>query len=145
MIAGKSSTDQAPARLFAYRERALFQRLIELLVQASVDYLSWQIEAGVDAVQIFDTWAAVLPSSEFERWCLEPVAALVAKLRLRYKDARIIGFPKGIEHKLMFLVAETTARMAGGDALDQAVYAVTEEVAAEMQGEWLREAPTAKR
>ena len=119
MIAGKSSPDQAPARLFAYRERALFQRLIELLAQASVDYLSWQIEAGVDAVQIFDTWAGVLPSSEFERWCLEPVAAIVAKLRLRYKDARIIGFPKGIEHKLMDFATRTKIDVLGlGSSVD---------------------------
>lgn len=119
MIAGKSLPDQAPARLFAYRERALFQRLIELLVQASVDYLSWQIEAGVDAVQIFDTWAGVLPSSEFERWCLEPVAAIVAKLRLLYKDARIIGFPKGIEHKLMDFAARTKIDVLGlGSSVD---------------------------
>lgn len=119
MIAGKSLPDQAPARLFAYRERALFQRLIELLVQASVDYLSWQIEAGVDAVQIFDTWAGVLPSSEFERWCLEPVAAIVAKLRLRYKDARIIGFPKGKEHKLMDFAARTKIDVLGlGSSVD---------------------------
>ena len=57
MIAGKSTPDQAPARLFAYRDPDLFQRLIDRLVEASIDYLAWQIEAGVEAVQIFDTWA----------------------------------------------------------------------------------------
>jgi uroporphyrinogen decarboxylase len=116
MIAGRSSSDQAPARLFAYREQALFQRLIRLLVQASVDYLSWQIEAGVDAVQIFDTWAGVLPSAEFERWCVEPVAAIVAKLRLRHKNARIIGFPKGVGHRLMDFAAQTKIDALGLDS-----------------------------
>jgi uroporphyrinogen decarboxylase len=119
MIAGTSSADQAPARLFAYRETALFQRLIELLVEASVDYLSWQIEAGVDAVQIFDTWAGVLPSPEFERWCLEPVASIVAKLRLRHADACIIGFPKGVEHRLMDFAARTKIDVLGlGSSID---------------------------
>ena len=70
MIAGKSTSDQAPARLFAYRHRDLFQRLIDRLVEASIDYLALQIEAGVEAVQIFDTWAGVLPVAEFERWVL---------------------------------------------------------------------------
>jgi uroporphyrinogen decarboxylase len=115
MVAGKSSPDQALARLFAYRERALFQRLIEVLVEASVDYLSWQIEAGVDAVQIFDTWAGVLPSGEFGRWCIEPVAAIVAKLRLRHKDARIIGFPKGPGGRLVDYAARTEIDVLGLD------------------------------
>jgi uroporphyrinogen decarboxylase len=119
MIAGKSSADQAPARLFAYRERARFQRLIELLVEASVDYLSWQIEAGVEAVQIFDTWAGILPPAEFERWCLEPVAAIVAKLRLRHEDARIIGFPMGVEHRLIDIAARTKIDALGlGSSVD---------------------------
>jgi len=113
MVGGKSSPDQAAARLFAYREQAMLQRLIDLLVEASVDYLSWQIEAGVDAVQIFDTWAGVLPCSEFERWCLEPVKAIVAKLRLRHKAARIIAFPKGPERSLADFTARTKIDVLG--------------------------------
>jgi uroporphyrinogen decarboxylase len=107
MIAGKSTPDQAPARLFAYSKRDLFQRLIDRLVQASIDYLSWQIEAGVEAVQIFDTWAGVLPFAEFERWCTAPVAAIIAGLRLRHKDARVIGFPKGAGQHLKDYAART--------------------------------------
>jgi uroporphyrinogen decarboxylase len=116
MVAGKSSPDQAPARLFAYREQALFERLIELLVEASVDYLSWQIEAGADAVQIFDTWAGVLPAGEFARWCLEPVTAIVAKLRLRHKNARIIGFPKGPGGRLVDYAPRTKIDALGLDS-----------------------------
>jgi uroporphyrinogen decarboxylase len=116
MIAGKSSADQAPARLFAYRERELFQRLIYLLVEASVDYLSWQIEAGADAVQIFDSWAGVLPAAEFKRWCLEPVAAIVAKLRLRHKAARIIAFPKGEGHRLIDFASRAKIDALGLDS-----------------------------
>ncbi|MCI0598343.1 MAG: uroporphyrinogen decarboxylase [Beijerinckiaceae bacterium] len=112
MVAGKGSLDQAPARIFAYRQRDQFQRLIRRLVQASIDYLSLQIEAGVDAVQIFDTWAGVLPPAEFEHWCQEPVAAIVSGLRLRHKDARIICFLKGTGQKLMDF-----AERAGADAI----------------------------
>lgn len=115
MVGGKSSPDQALARLFAYREQTLFQRLIELLVEVSADYLSWQIEAGADAVQIFDTWAGVLPTAEFDRWCLEPVAAIVAKLRLRHKDARIIGFPKGLGGRLVDYAEHTNIDALGLD------------------------------
>jgi uroporphyrinogen decarboxylase len=107
MIAGKSTPDQSPARLFAYRQRDLFQHLVDRLTEASIDYLSWQIEAGAEAVQIFDTWAGVLPFSEFERWCLAPVTAIVAGLRLRHKNARVIGFPKGIGQALAGFAART--------------------------------------
>ncbi|MGH6800231.1 MAG: uroporphyrinogen decarboxylase [Methylocella sp.] len=116
MIAGKSVPDQAPARLFAYRQHNLFQSLIDRLVQASIDYLSLQIEAGVEAVQIFDTWAGVLPFAEFERWCLMPVEAIVAGLRLRHKDARVIGFPKGAGHHLMEFAARTGVNALGLDS-----------------------------
>ncbi len=69
MIAGHGTPDQAPARLFAYRHPDAFDDLINLLVKASAEYLIQQLKAGVDAVQIFDTWAGVLPPEEFARWC----------------------------------------------------------------------------
>ena len=74
MIAGRGTPDQAPARIFAYRHPALFQQMIDKLVAASIDYLGRQVDAGVDAIQIFDTWAGVLPAGEFERWCVKPIA-----------------------------------------------------------------------
>jgi uroporphyrinogen decarboxylase len=116
MIAGKSTPDQAPARLFAYRHRDLFQSLIDRLVRTSVDYLAWQIEAGAEAVQIFDTWAGVLPFAEFERWCLAPVEAIVTGLRLRHKEARVIGFQKGAGHRLMNFAARTGINALGLDS-----------------------------
>ena len=95
MVAGRGTPDQAPARHFAYRHPRDFQRLIDLLVEASVAYLVRQFQAGVDAVQIFDTWAGVLPPSEFGRWCIDPVRRLVAEVRRQVPGARIIGFPRG--------------------------------------------------
>jgi uroporphyrinogen decarboxylase len=94
MVAGQGTADQAPARLFSYAHPHDFQRLIDLLVEASVDYLVRQLQAGVDAVQIFDTWAGVLPPTEFKRWCTEPVRQVVAGVRRQVPGARIIGFPR---------------------------------------------------
>jgi uroporphyrinogen decarboxylase len=95
MIAGRGTPDQAPARLFAYRNRDLFAELIALLVEASADYLIRQLHAGAQAVQIFDSWSGVLPAAELERWCLAPLAAIVAKVRAEAPEAPIIAFPRG--------------------------------------------------
>ncbi len=100
MIAGRGTPDQAPARLFAYREPALFSALIDRLVDASAEYLVRQIAAGAEAVQIFDSWAGVLPPAEFERWCLAPLAALVAKVKAKARDTPIIAFPRGAATEL---------------------------------------------
>lgn len=96
MIAGKGTPDQKPARLFAYQNPVLFQRLIDLLVRGSIDYLERQFAAGVESVQIFDSWAGVLPQTEFERWCLKPILAIVEGLKARVPHARIIAFPRGV-------------------------------------------------
>ena len=95
MIAGSGTTDQSPARLFAYRFPEAFAVLIDTLVEASASYLIRQFKAGVDAVQIFDTWAGILPAGEFESWCVRPCARIVERVREEIPDAKIIGFPRG--------------------------------------------------
>jgi uroporphyrinogen decarboxylase len=100
MIAGHGSPDQALARLFAYRYRQSFTQLIDILVENSINYLARQIEAGCDAVQIFDSWSGVLPPEEFHRWCVLPVARIVDGLRAKIPNARVIGFPRGAESML---------------------------------------------
>src|SRR5580704_9814043 len=95
MIAGCGTADQSPARLFAYRHPEAFAKLIDLLAEASASYLIRQLAAGVEAVQIFDTWAGVLPADEFRKWCIEPTARIVASMRKQIPTARIIGFPRG--------------------------------------------------
>lgn len=95
MIAGKGTPDQAPARLFAYRHPAAFDALLELLADQSAQYLLRQLEAGADAVQIFDSWAGVLDEAMFERACIKPVKRIVDAVRVKRPNARIIGFPKG--------------------------------------------------
>lgn len=95
MIAGHGTPDQAPARLFAYRHPEAFEKLMNDLADVSAEYLIQQLEAGADALQIFDSWSGVLDEDCFERFCIRPVARIVQKVRAVYPDARIIGFPKG--------------------------------------------------
>ena len=95
MVEGHGSKDQAEARLFAYRERDDFQRLIDLLVETSADYLLNQVNAGASALQIFDSWAGSLPENEFTRWCIEPTRRIVERLNGSAPDIPIIGFPRG--------------------------------------------------
>ncbi|QKC94069.1 uroporphyrinogen decarboxylase [Mesorhizobium sp. NZP2298] len=95
MIAGHGTPDQAPARLFAYREPAAFQHLLQVLADHSAAYLIRQIEAGADVVQIFDSWSGVLDDASFDQFCVWPVAEIVRQVRAVHPDVPIIGFPKG--------------------------------------------------
>jgi uroporphyrinogen decarboxylase len=100
MIAGAGTPDQIPAREFAYRAPALFAELLDILVDASAAYLIRQFEAGVDAVQIFDSWAGILPDDEFDRCCIQPCARIIAAVHARIPTARFIGFPRGAGSRL---------------------------------------------
>jgi uroporphyrinogen decarboxylase len=95
MVEGGGSKDQAAARLFAYRDHASFQRLIDLLVDVSADYLVNQVKAGARVLQIFDSWAGTLPEDEFQRWCIAPTKKLVAKVKAKMPQTPVIGFPRG--------------------------------------------------
>jgi uroporphyrinogen decarboxylase len=96
MIAGHGTSDQAPARRLAYGDRATFQRLIDLLVETSIVYLRGQIDAGAEAVQVFDSWASVLPEDEFESWVVAPMVHICAALRHSHPGVPIIGFPRAV-------------------------------------------------
>jgi uroporphyrinogen decarboxylase len=115
MVAGCGTPDQAPARLFAYRDPDIFEKLIDILVEASVDYLAAQLEAGVDAVQLFDTWAGVLGPEEFARWSIAPARRIVAGLRQRIPNAKIIGFPRGAGTLLRAYVESVDVDVVGLD------------------------------
>jgi uroporphyrinogen decarboxylase len=115
MVAGHGTPDQAPARLFAYRDPEGFGRLIDILTDASIDYLTEQFRSGVDAVQLFDTWAGVLGPAEFDRWCTRPAARIVAGLRRKIPGARIIGFPRGAGTSLVNYVENVPVDAVGLD------------------------------
>jgi uroporphyrinogen decarboxylase len=123
MIGGRGTTDQEAARLFAYSDPEGFARLIDLLVAASVDYLAGQFAAGVDAVQIFDTWAGSLPPGQFARWSIAPTRRMVEELRRRIAGAKIIGFPRGAGTKLRSYVDEVAVDAVGLDWTVDLAYA----------------------
>jgi uroporphyrinogen decarboxylase len=115
MIAGMGTPDQLPARTFAYRHPDAFATLIDLLVDASATYLIRQLRAGVDAVQIFDTWAGILPPDGFDSYCVEPCARIVAKVRKEIPAAKIIGFPRGAGTNLKKYAAASGVDAVGLD------------------------------
>ena len=95
MVAGQGTPDQAPARMMAYRHPDAFAKIIDVLVENSIRYLLGQLKAGAEVLQIFDTWAGVLPPREFERWSILPTRRIVEGVRREMPDAKIIGFPRG--------------------------------------------------
>ncbi len=115
MVAGRGTPDQAPARLMAARQPELFATFIDLLVEASAEYLIRQLRAGADVVQLFDSWSGVLGEADFRRWCIEPCRAIVRRVRSVIPDARIIGFPKGAGLMLQDYVYETGVDGVGID------------------------------
>jgi uroporphyrinogen decarboxylase len=123
MIAGGGTPDQKPARLFAYRQPTAFASLIDKLAAASAGYLVRQIQAGADAVQIFDTWAGVMPADEFQRWCIAPTQRIVALVREQVPGAKIIGFPRGAGSLLPRYVDDTAVDAVGLDWMIDPVFA----------------------
>lgn len=100
MVHGQGSKNQAEARRMAHAEPERFGGLIEAIISATVNYLGDQIDAGVDAVQLFDSWAGSLSPAQFEKWVIAPNAEIVRRLKARNPAAVIIGFPKGAGGKL---------------------------------------------
>ncbi|WP_420142213.1 uroporphyrinogen decarboxylase [Sphingomonas sp.] len=115
MVAGQGTKDQAPARRLAYRDPAAFQRLLDTIVDTTVTYLVGQIDAGVEAVQLFDSWAGSLAPDEFRRWVIAPNRAIVEQLRAARPGTPVIGFPKGIGEKLPDYARETAVDAIGID------------------------------
>ena len=115
MVAGQGSREQAEARRMAYRDPAAFGAIVDAIVDLTVEYLLGQIAAGVDAVQLFDSWSGSLAPAEFERWVIAPTVAIVRRLRARAPGVPIIGFPKGAGGKLPAYARETQVDAVGLD------------------------------
>lgn len=96
MVEGGGSKEFLAARRMARREPETFGALIDLLTDAVASYLSAQVDAGAEALQLFDSWAGVLPEPELRRWCIEPTRRIVAALRHRHPDIPVIAFPRGV-------------------------------------------------
>lgn len=115
MVAGEGSRDQHDARALAYRDPAALQAIVDAVVGETIEYLSGQIEAGAEAVQLFDSWAGSLAPDEFEKWVIAPNARIVAALAEKHPDTPVIGFPKGAGEKLPAYARETGVKAVGVD------------------------------
>ena len=126
MIAGQGSREQAEARQLAYSDPAKMDAILDMVSRITVDYLSGQIEAGVDAVQLFDSWAGSLSPIQFEQMVIARTAWIVAELRKRHPDTPVIGFPKGAGGKLRAYAAETGVDAIGLDETVDPLWAAKE-------------------
>lgn len=115
MVAGEGSRDQGDTRRLAYRDPNAFGAIIGAIEGATIDYLSKQIEAGVHAVQLFDSWAGSLSPAQYEQWVIAPTARIVAALKARHPATPVIGFPKGSGGKLPAYARETGVNAVGVD------------------------------
>ena len=115
MVAGEGSREQAGARRLAYADPGRFAAIIERIEAVTLDYLSGQVEAGAEALQLFDSWAGSLSPDQFERWVIAPTARIAAGLRGRHPGVPVIGFPKGAGGKLAAYARETGVDALGLD------------------------------
>ena len=126
MVAGQGSRDQVEARRLAHRDPEAFGEIISRIEAMTLDYLSGQIEAGADALQLFDSWAGSLSPAQFEDWVIAPTARLVTALKSRHADVPIIGFPKGAGSKLAAYASETGVSALGLDETVDPAWAAKE-------------------
>jgi len=115
MVAGQGSKDQGAARSLAYRDPQAFASLIAAIETATIEYLLGQIDAGAEAVQLFDSWAGSLAPDQFERWVIGPNARLAAAIHELRPGIPVIGFPKGSGAKLPAYARETGVDALGID------------------------------
>ena len=118
MIAGRGTPDQGPAHKLMTENPDLFQRLINLLTEATIDYLSKQIDAGAEVVKLFDSWAGSLKGRDFDRFALAPTRRIVTALKARHPNTPVIAFPREAGEKYLGF-----AKATGADclALDNSV------------------------
>jgi uroporphyrinogen decarboxylase len=95
MLEGRGSAEQRAARLWAYEKSGALDKLIDILTESTISYLSGQIQAGAEVVQLFDTWAGALSAEGFARWCVAPMKRITAALGSRFPAVPVIGFPRG--------------------------------------------------
>lgn len=94
MIAGKGTKDQGPAHALKAENRALFEKIIDRLTEATIDYLSEQVKAGAEVVKIFDSWAGSLQGEDFDRYCTAPARTITQELKSRFPGLPVIAFPR---------------------------------------------------
>ncbi|MEE9387058.1 MAG: uroporphyrinogen decarboxylase [Paracoccaceae bacterium] len=94
MIAGRGTPDQGPAHALIAQDRATFEALLDRITQATISYLSMQIEAGAEVVKLFDSWAGSLKGTDFDKYALAPAIEIIAALKAKYPNVPVIAFPR---------------------------------------------------
>ncbi|MEM9343031.1 MAG: uroporphyrinogen decarboxylase [Pseudomonadota bacterium] len=94
MIAGRGTPDQAPAHALKDTNPALFEALMARITDATIEYLSAQIDAGAEVIKLFDSWAGSLKGDDFERYAVAPATQIIAALKERHPTIPIIAFPR---------------------------------------------------
>ncbi|MDZ7908095.1 MAG: uroporphyrinogen decarboxylase [Gemmobacter sp.] len=118
MIAGRGTKDQGPAHALKAADRATFAALIDLITEATVDYLSEQVKAGAEVVKLFDSWAGSLKGEDFTDFAVKPVARIIAELKARHPGLPVIAFPREAGQGYIGFAAATRADCV---ALDNSV------------------------
>lgn len=126
MAAGQGSREQSETRRLAYADPQKFGEIIQRIETVTLDYLSGQVEAGVEALQLFDSWAGSLAPAQFEKWVIAPTARIVAALKGRHPNIPVIGFPKGAGGKLGAYARETSIDAVGLDETVDPIWATNE-------------------
>ncbi|MDP2493387.1 uroporphyrinogen decarboxylase [Shimia thalassica] len=109
MIAGRGTPDQGPAHKLKDENPALFDQVIDLITEGTIDYLSKQIEAGAEVVKLFDSWAGSLRGADFDKYALEPAKKIIAALKAKHPDTPIIAFPRGAGERYVGFAEATGA------------------------------------
>ena len=109
MIAGKGTKDQGPAHKFLKEDKDSFEMLINLLTEATILYLSKQIDAGAEVIKIFDSWAGSLKEEDFIKYAIEPVKKIITALNKLHPGVPIIAFPREAGLKYINFANETGA------------------------------------
>ncbi|CAH0498599.1 uroporphyrinogen decarboxylase [Novosphingobium sp. CECT 9465] len=126
MVAGEGSRDHHDTRAMAYRDPGAFQAIIDAIADVTIEYLSGQVEAGAEGLQLFDSWSGSLAPAQFERWVIAPNARIAAAMQRRYPHVPVIGFPKGAGEKLAAYARETGVNAVGVDETIDPLWAARE-------------------
>ena len=120
MVAGRGTPDQAPAHALKDNDRASFTALIDLITEATIAYLSRQIEAGAEVVKLFDSWAGSLKGQDFDDFAVQPARRIISALKARHPGVPIIAFPREAGQRYVGFAKATGADCV---ALDNSVSA----------------------
>ena len=123
MIAGRGTPDQAPAHKLRVEQPEVFQALIDLITEATIEYLDMQVRAGAEVVKLFDSWAGSLKGDAFDKYALAPTKRIITELKSRHPNLPIIAFPREAGDKYIGFANEVGADCLAIDTSVDATWA----------------------